>query len=310
MDEWFAIANPAAGVSACRKLLPDITGLLIKYGIKFKKILSEKKEHAVKLAYDASREGYRKFISIGGDGTANEIVNGIKKYAQKSMPDFVLGVIPAGTGNDWGRSFGLTGDHENAVRAIKNGSTKVQDICRATYMSREGIISEKYFINVAGAGYDADVLFRTEKMKAGGRKGSWLYFYNIFASLFSYVPAVTTVRIDGDDVIKEKALSINAGIGKYNGGGLMQVPHAVLDDGNIAVTFIGDIGKIGILTNLHRLKNGNIKNIRKVQLLKGRKIEIFSETTMLFEADGEALGETPLTFEVVPEALRVISEQA
>ncbi len=309
MDDWFVIANPVAGGSKCARMLPEILELLTRSGISFKKAISEKREHAVNLAHEAVKKGYRKFISIGGDGTANEVVNGLKIHDGIDPLDFTLALIPAGSGNDWGRSVGISAEHESAVMAIKKGITGIQDICKAKFRTIHGKMAEKLFVNVAGAGYDADVLFRTERMKQAGRRGSWLYFYNIFTSLFSYKPSLTTVRIDGLEVIREKALSVNIGIGRYNGGGLMQVPHALLDDGNIAFTFIGDIGKFGIISNLSRLKTGNIQGIKKVQLLKGKKIEINSESPMLFEADGEALGETPLYFEVVPGALRVIKTQ-
>lgn len=306
MEEWFLIANPVAGGRKWKELMPEIISLLDKHKISCNKTLSERKEHAISLARDAVSRGYVRFISIGGDGTANEIVNGIMSCPGINSLDFTLAVIPVGTGNDWGRSVGIPPDYKTAIEAVAKGKHIIQDICRVNFRSVDGNMTEKHFVNVAGAGYDAEVLFKTERMKEKGRRGSWLYFYNILTSLFSYKPRLTTIKIDGEELIKEKSLSINIGIGKYNGGGLMQVPHAVLDDGKIAFTFIGDIGKIGIILNLHKLKSGKIEDINKVKLLKGKKIEIVSEPGMLFEADGEALGETPLTFEIVPKALKVI----
>lgn len=311
MEEWFLIANPIAGGHKCRKYLSEIIGLLNKYGINHRPNLTMHKGHAITLAREASRSGYRRFISVGGDGTANEVVNGIASQLSKyeNIMDHTLAVIPVGTGNDWCRSAGLSADHESNIRTIKEGRSTFQDLCRASFISQDGKRKEKFFINVAGTGYDAEVLFKTEKMKSNGKRGSHVYFYNIFTSLFSYKPSMTSVIIDESEVIKEKALSINIGIGRYNGGGLMQVPHASLNDGNIAITFIGDIGKLGIILNLPRLKNGNFQKVKKVQLLKGKKIEIISQKKMLFEADGEALGMAPLSFEVLPGSLRIITNQ-
>jgi diacylglycerol kinase (ATP) len=306
MENWYLIANPVSGGFRCRKYLPEIAKFLNKHGIMFAKAMSKKKMHTVSLTKDAIKQGYRKFISVGGDGTANEIVNGIMGSDVDPL-DFTLAVIPAGTGNDWGRSVGIPDDFEVAVKTIKKGKHILQDICKTSFKSKDGNIHERYFVNVAGAGYDAEVLFKTERMKEKGKKGQYLYFYNIFTSLFSYKPVFTNVKIDGKEVISEKALSINIGIGKYNGGGMMQVPHAEIDDGLLAFTFIGDIGKMGVILNSSKLKSGQIGKVQKVQLLKGKKIEIVTDSKMLFEADGEALGETPLTFEVVGKKLRVIS---
>ena len=306
--KWYLIANPVAGGFKCRKILPEITQLLNKHEIAFTKALSKKKKHTINLTQEAIKNGYRKFISVGGDGTANEVVNGIMSSDIDPL-DFTLAAIPAGTGNDWGVSAGFSKNIETAVKTIKNGEIFIQDLCKATFKSRDGNIHERYFVNVSGAGYDAEVLFKTEKMKEKGKKGRWLYSYNIFTSLFSYKPTVATIKIDGFEKIKEKALSINVGIGKYNGGGLMQVPHAVLDDGELALTFIGNVGRLGIIINSPKLKSGEIGKVKKVQLLKGKKIEVTSESKMLFEADGEALGETPLTFEVIPQSLKILKRR-
>lgn len=302
-ENWFLIANPSAGGFKVRKDFPHIAKLLMKNGIIFTKNFSKKRLHAFTLAEKAVKKGFTGLIAVGGDGTVNEVVNGMLKAESKKK--LKLAVIPVGTGNDWGKSVGITNNYEQAIKAIKKGITVVQDICKTQYLTDEGM-RERHFINVAGSGYDAEVLFKTEKMKKLGKTGKWLYFRNIFTSLFSYRPAVTSVTIDGKEVINEKMLSLNVGIGKYNGGGMMQVPHALIDDGKLALTFIGNIGKFGIIKHSSKLKKGTIGNVPKVQLLKGKKINITSPDKLLFEADGEALGRAPLHFEVVPGALNVV----
>ncbi len=300
---WFLIANPSAGGFKVRKDFSEIARLLTKNGIIFNKNFSKKRLHALSLAQKAIENGFTDFIAVGGDGTVNEVVNGMLRSPNPEK--LTLAVIPVGTGNDWGRSVGITNIYEQAVKAIKKSTYITQDVCRTAYHTDEGV-HERFFINVAGSGYDAEVLFKTEKMKKAGKTGKWLYFRNIFTSLFSYRPADTTVTVDGKEVINEKMLSLNVGIGKYNGGGLMQVPHAVLDDGELALTFIGNIGKTGILKHSSKLKKGTIGEVSGVQLIKGKRIEISSPEKLLFEADGEALGHTPLSFEVVPGALKVV----
>ena len=307
MENWFLIANPVSGGYRCKRELPGIIQLMNRYGINFTRNFTEKRGEATEFAREAVRKGYRKIICAGGDGTANEIINGIMTQNHVDPEEITLAVIPLGTGNDWGLSAGFTIDREEMVKAIKKGNTVTQDVCKTTFTGSDGKIQERYFMNVAGTGYDAEVLFKTEKMKEAGRRGKFLYTLNIFTSLFSFRPPVTSISIDGENKINEPALSINIGIGKYNGGGLMQVPHAVINDGLLALTFIGDIGRLGIIRHSGKLKTGDIGKVRKVQLLKGKKISITSEKPMLFEADGEALGMTPLTFEVIPGKLKVIT---
>lgn len=307
MVNWFLIANPVSGGNRCKRELADIIRILNSHKIPFTKALTKKRGHATHLAIRAILEGYRKIICAGGDGTANEIINGILTQKTVLSTEITLAVIPLGTGNDWGLSAGFTKNREQMVKAIKKGDTIVQDVCRTSFTGTDGTVKERYFMNVAGTGYDAEVLFKTERMKESGKRGKWLYSLNIFTSLFSFKPTLTTIDIDGSNVISEKALSINIGIGRYNGGGLMQVPHAVIDGGELALTFIGDIGRLGIIRHSGKLKTGDIGKVQKVQLLKGRNISITSDRPMLFEADGEALGTTPLTFEVVPKTLKVVS---
>lgn len=307
MENWFLIANQISGGYRCKKELPDIIQLFNKHGLIFSKNYTKKRGHATALAAEAVEKGYRKIICAGGDGTANEIINGIMTQKFVSPEEITLAVIPLGTGNDWGLSAGFTLDREEMVKAIKKGRTITQDVCKTTFTGNDGQLQERYFMNVAGTGYDAEVLFKTERMKEAGRRGKFLYTLNIFTSLFSFRPPLTSISIDGENRINEPALSINIGIGKYNGGGLMQVPHAVLDDGLLSLTFIGDIGRLGIIRHSGKLKTGDIGKVRKVQLLKGKNISITSDRPMLFEADGEALGMTPLTFEVMHEKLKVIT---
>lgn len=307
MKNWYLIANPISGGNRCKRELPEIIRLLNLHGVPFTKSLTKKRRHATHLALKAIEKGYRKIICAGGDGTANEIVNGIMSQKIVDPAEITIAVIPLGTGNDWGLSAGFTKDRKAMIKTIKKGETIIQDVCKASFLGDDGNIHERYFMNVAGAGYDAEVLFKTERMKESGRHGKWLYSLNIFTSLFTFKPVITTITIDGKEVINEKALSINIGIGKYNGGGMMQVPHAEIDGGNLALTFIGDVGRLGIIRHSGKLKSGEVGKINKVQLLKGHKISMTSEKPILFEADGEALGTTPLTFEVVPKTLKVVS---
>ncbi|MBP5302666.1 MAG: acylglycerol kinase family protein, partial [Bacteroidales bacterium] len=126
-DLWKVIVNPNAGSGRGGREWDEISGLLTAAGIKFTSSVSRFKYNSIDLVRQAWEEGYRKFIAVGGDGTIHEVVSGIMSM-DRSNPDALLAVIPVGTGNDWGRVWGVTIDHRQAVDIIAKGHTHVQDL--------------------------------------------------------------------------------------------------------------------------------------------------------------------------------------
>ena len=117
-QKWIAIVNPNAGAGKCKKDWPKIRDLLKKYNVSFDSVYTEKRYHAMILTRKKIREGYKKIIVVGGDGTLNEVINGL--FAQKNIvtTDITLGMIPVGTGNDWSRMFGISFKYEEAIKTL------------------------------------------------------------------------------------------------------------------------------------------------------------------------------------------------
>jgi diacylglycerol kinase family enzyme len=158
--EWLVIVNPNAGKAKGKKDWAKIAGLLHLYNISFKAFFTITCRHAIVLTHEGISAGFRKIIAIGGDGTLNEVVNGVFTQSVCDTKDISLAMITVGTGNDWGKLFGIPVDYEEAVKIIKEYKIRLQDTGIVYYY--HGINREsRYFLNIAGIGFDALVVKRT-----------------------------------------------------------------------------------------------------------------------------------------------------
>lgn len=298
------IVNPNAGRRKGEKDWEKISALLRSAGITFKALFTEAPGHAIDITVSNIESGYKNLIVVGGDGTMNEVVNGI--FMQKRYPthEVSLGMITVGTGNDWGRMFSIPHDYSEAISTIKLNNGFIQDAGVVKYYQGQDENS-RYFVNIAGIGFDALVVSKTNKMKASGRGGPWAYLKSIITSLVKYRHTNTRISID-DNEINNSVFNISIGICKYNGGGMMQLPDAIADDGLFDITVINKIKKHDVILNLKRLYNGTINRHPMVETYKGKSIFIDSDPLIHLETDGESLGHSPFTFDIIPGSIRVL----
>lgn len=304
-SKWLVVVNPAAGGGKAGRDWKTIEGYLNKHGFQYEVVFSDRRLHAMVMARQKVQAGFSKIIVVGGDGTMNEVINGV--FAQTRIPttEVMLGMISVGTGNDWGKMFNIPSDYEQAVITIKNQKTFIQDAGMVTY-TRSNKTWQRYFINIAGMGFGAKVVERSNKLKDKGKSSPGLYLATLFTSLMSYRSIRAQIEIDGNKY-KRKLFSMNVGIGKYNGGGMMQVPHAIVDDGLYSITLIKRMGKLSVIANIKKLYNGKITEHRKVESYTGRVINIDSPGVLQIETDGETLGHSPMEFQIIPGSVKVIA---
>lgn len=302
--EWLVIVNPNAGNGRGEKDWQKISLLLEKEKLLFKVRFTKNKGHAIVLTTDSINEGFRNFITVGGDGTLNEVVNGVFMNTVCPSTDIVLASIPVGTGNDWGKMFGISTDHEKAVRTIAENKQVLHDIGKISYFDGTEK-KERYFINIAGLGFESVVVRKTNLQKDHGHGGKMIYFYNLLTSLFSYKNTPAEIIID-DEKIDAEVFSINVGNGKYCGGGMQQTPRALPDDGLLDITIIKEMGKFEIIRNLKILYDGTILTHPKVDGYKCKNIRVSSGSLLYAEADGETLGHTPVEFNIIPDAVKIV----
>jgi diacylglycerol kinase (ATP) len=303
-SEWLVVVNPNAGTGKGEKDWNKISALLESAGVDFHAVFTQKPLHAIQLTIQKIFDGYRKFIVVGGDGTMNEVVNGIFKQNTTFTDAITLGMISVGTGNDWGRTFKIPMDYRQAIEIIKQENTMLQDAGLVKYYN-DNCEKTRYFINMAGMGFDGLVAQKTNADKLKGRSNPLVYLKNLISSLFNYKSSNISLIVDGKH-IREKIFSIGIGIGQYNGGGMRQAPDALPDDGLFDLVLIKDMSKWSVVASVRRLYNGTIKSHKKVETLMAKTILIDSDPPVLLETDGESMGISPFEFRLIPKSIKVV----
>jgi YegS/Rv2252/BmrU family lipid kinase len=308
-DKWFIIVNPNAGKKKGKQDWPGITRLLAEAGIEYLSFFTEHRGHAIELTKKYVRAGFRKIIVVGGDGTLNEVVNGIFSQKHVEPSGIVLAMIPVGTGNDWCRMFHIPHDYEAAIRVIKENKQFVQDTGIMEYIDHEGNKAKRYFVNIAGMGFDAMVAEKTNKDKDLGKGNPLSYYINIFTSLFSFQITKTKIITD-DHEFKAEVFSMTAAIGQFNGGGMKQAPNACPDDGLLDLTIIRKIGKFKVIRNVINLLDGSFTKLPEVSEFRTSNILIESTPELYAETDGESMGKSPFRFSILPRSLNIVVGEA
>lgn len=302
---WIAVINPNAGGGKVAREWPVLSNLLKDKGFVFEEMFTTHRYHAVELVIYALKRGFRNFISVGGDGTLHEVVNGI--FYQKEVPvdEVTLAVLPAGSANDWTRMYKIPKDYDRAVDTIIEGRTVRQDIARIEY-SQAGVRNSRYMVNVAGIGLDANICYRCNIAKNKGDSGELAYVKAAFKALIGRTCTPAKVVVDGRSFFSGKMFSVAFGIGKYSGGGMMQVPDAVADDGLVNVMVAAKVSKIKFLLLFKSLFKGIIYKVKEVSHIMAKRVTVITRRPDRVEIDGEVVGTTPMTLEVIPQALRVV----
>jgi YegS/Rv2252/BmrU family lipid kinase len=295
------IVNPVAGAYATRRKWPIISKLLQHIGLSFDFQYTEGVGHATELARLAASDGYRCLVAVGGDGTVNEVANGI--LHSTATTETALGIISTGTGSDFIRSVGIPRDYASACRALTSPRRLSIDVGVVEYQSK-GQTVQRFFVNGAGVGFDAAAVEETERLpKYFG--GTIPYLAGLLRALLSYKNKSVVVNVD-EEVLSGRVLSLVVANGSYLGGGMHIAPQAELDDSLLDMVMIGDIGKLELLKELPTVYKGTHINHPKVRMIKARRITVKSPERMLVHADGELLGEGPASFWVVPAALSLV----
>lgn len=303
---WKIIVNPAGGNGKVRQKWTHLERLLHQLDFSFEVAFTTQSGHAIQLAKEAIESGFRYLMAVGGDGTNNEVINGIMQQKVVDSQEITYTLLPVGTGNDWVKTHQIPKEAETWLRQISTAKTILHDIGQVNYFVA-GAPQKRYFINVAGMAYDAFVTRYAESRKHLA-SNPFFYYFMIMRCLFQYKLQRARVQIDDGDWIENEFYTINVGISRYSGGGMQFVPHAKPDDGILAVTLAGKLSKLGVLLATPYFYNGKLDEHPVIDIYEGKKIrvEALSDTPTLLEVDGEFLGETPVEFTILPKALRVI----
>ena len=308
-NKWLVVVNPKASVGKSGRDWPAIKQLLIQEGIVFDDVLTEYPRHAIEIVRNAIVEkGYRKFISVGGDGTNNEIINGI--FTQNVVPttDITMAALPIGTGNDWRRTFDIPLEYDEVVKIIKAGHTFAHDIGKLTYYN-DGDPKTRYFLNAAGSGLDENICRSTNIMKQQGKEGTVRYLLSTVKCLLKYHYVHVKISIDDQMVIEDDVLSLSIGNCKYVGGGMKMMRDAIPNDGLLDITAVRKLSILKFAVNVKNLYDGTfIDKLQEVSTFRGKKVRVVSVPphSLNVETEGETLTNSPFDFEIIPLAINMV----
>ncbi|MCX7893416.1 MAG: diacylglycerol kinase family lipid kinase [Burkholderiales bacterium] len=300
-EAWLAVVNPAAGRGRGLRTLPALEAEMRRACLSMEVRTTARRGHAVAIAAGALAAGYRRFLAVGGDGTVNEVANGLLGAGAVRGTEITLGTLPVGTGNDWARTHALPRRVPEVVRLLAGGRTVVHDAgvvaCRAG-----GQETRRFFVNMAGVGIDAHILQRLGE----GKGGTWSYLAALLAGLRTF--ASPALEIAGPDFLfRGRALAVFMGPGRYCGGGLEIAPHAAVDDGTLHMTLVRHMSALQVLVSLPRLFNGTVPQSPHVVARRVSSLEIASDPPAGVEVDGEVIGTTPARVAILPRAIRAVT---
>lgn len=307
-NRWYVIVNPQAGSKKTQADWPEIRKLLEDENLDIECVFTERQYHATELAKNAIQDnGFVKIIVVGGDGTLNEVLNGVFLQKRFKTTDISIGVISVGTGNDWGRMYGMPQDYKGQIKIIKDNNTFLQDVGKVSYF-HNNTEEIHYFMNIAGMGFDALVAKKTNIAKQKGAGGTFTYLFNLLSGLLQYSHNYIEIDKEGERIFSGKVFSMSIGICSYNGGGMMQLPFAISDDGLFDVTIIKKTSRMKVVRNIKNLYDGSFVKMKEVETYTGKQFTITAvpQKSVFLETDGESLGHSPLFFTLLPLAVKVL----
>jgi diacylglycerol kinase (ATP) len=296
-DRFLAIVNPAAGGGRAAKFAGEALARLKEHGLRVDVIASTSPGHACQLAAEACAQGYHKFLAVGGDGTAHEVINGACSHNGESKR-FELGFLPLGTGNSFLRDFTEKGA-ETSIEALIAGRKRPVDLLRLRHSS--GII---YSFNLLSVGFTADVGALTNRIfKPFGHFG---YLAGIFVRVVQLKRRGFKMRCDNDrDWDERRCLFVTFNNSKFTGGTMMIAPNADASDGFIEYVRWGPIGRLGLLKMLPRLYDGTHTDHPLSETRRVKRVEFALEGPVDVMIDGEILALDCKQLDIVPGAMDI-----
>lgn len=293
------LVNPASANGSTGRRWPEFARRAAAVGLEGDTLFSERQGHLAELARTATLEGAELLVVVGGDGSVNEVANGL--VGLDRQPDLAL--VPRGTGRDFARTFAIPRNIDAAARVALDGDVRAVDLGRASYRAWDGSEATAAFANVGSAGMSGAIAKRAnETTKVLGGKAS--YLWAIFAVFSGWGASAIDLTVDGEHR-SGRMFDVVVANGRFFGGGLKVCPDAEPDDARFDVLTIGDITKRDLVLTVPKMYRGTHLPHPKAELLRGATVVVASDTPLPIELDGEQPGTTPVRFEVLPRALRL-----
>jgi diacylglycerol kinase (ATP) len=299
---YFFIVNPRAGLGG--RTFAAIASQLRSLGVPYVGAATTGPGDARVLAQLASRGEFRAIVVVGGDGTVNDVVNGLATADGEFSETIPLGVIPTGTAQDFARSLGIPLNRRAAVERLLDGQETAIDVGRIVF----GDGRTHLFVNVFGAGFDAEVAERAQDVR-GAMTSIPAHMVGLASAFAEYRNQEITITLEDAEIspARLRCVMVIVANGPSYAGVLRLAPNAIVDDGLLDLVVIGDVDKFEMLMNLGRVFTGTHLEHAKVEVHRTRALRIESTTDLArVQADGEVVGRLPARVDVLAHALRVI----
>jgi len=293
---WFIVVNPASGAGRAARFRPRLEAALGRAGLAFELAESAAPGDAERLAARAAADGFRRLLAVGGDGTLNEMVNGMLASGAPSTGCLVAAAA-GGTGNDWARTMLVPDDADRLVECMVRGASRPADLGIAD----DALGRRSAFHNIAGAGLDAEVIGLTPRR--GPR--ALAYLAGLARTLATFKPPAFEVIADGR-VARGRYLLTLASIGPRCGGGMRLTPGAVVDDGWLELLMVDPLTVTGALGRLPKLFDGRLAGDSAFHVTRCRTATISADPPCGVELDGQLFGTTPVILTIMPGALNAL----
>ena len=305
MSKYKVIANPAAGGGAGRKALPIVEQLLAGYGVDFEPVLTSFPGHAVEIAREAVlKERFDVVAAVGGDGTCNEVINGVMETKAGGDHHAAVGVIGAGRGNDFGDALGIPREMHAACRVLAQNRRRRIDLGRVVV---DGMRPGRYFGNCVGIGFDAIGTIEAAKLPRLG--GFMSYLVAVLKTIFLYYQAPLTRVVYDNQELTQPSLLVSIMNGRRIGGGFVMAPEAEVDDGYLDLCIAQKMSRMRILALVRHFLKGTQASQREIKTGRGAVISVAAvEGTLPAQTDGEILcvDGKQIEIELLPRQLEVV----
>ena len=281
------IINPKSGKRAFRRQRIYLWKLLRRRREPFVYRVTKYAEHAIELGRELVERGCDEILVLGGDGTLSEVINGIMRadIPEEQRAKISFGIMPRGTGNDWGRFWGLTKDFKKSLDRFFNGEKQPLDVGCITYW-RNGIVHHRYFINSVGFGVDSLTCQWATTLKYYIGSHHVNYFFALLAAVCVHKSQKIELIVDGKTIVNYMLFTMNIGNGPFSGGGIKQNPDADPRDGVFHSIFVQTPTFRQVLKAIPRLFNGRLTDLDFVHSFVGKEVEVNTHKHLMFEADG------------------------
>ena len=295
------VVNPASANGSTGRRWAEIAHRAARAGLEGEALISTRPGEVTDLTARAVAAGARLVVAVGGDGTVFEAVNGLLR--EGPSPEVELAIVPRGTGTDFVRTFGIPSDLDRALALARDGAIRTIDAGKATYVAWDGSPAEAFFSNFGGAGISGAIARRANATsKAMG--GRLSFMWATLAVFAGWKSTELTVRADEEERAG-RMFEVLATIGEYAAGGMRVTPDAAPDDGLFDVLLIGDVTKADFVRTFPKIYRGRHVSHPKIDVLRAATVTIEAAEPLPVALDGEQPGTTPVTFEIVPQALRL-----